>query len=154
MNEQLTNFEQLYEPYLKALQELAIKYKIARKARDYETIQDIRDALAEGDIIMAPDYEAEALSYFQTIENKYKECEASREMEYRKLVGKNRGEGEKKYTYATQKEAENAAFIDCGEARLIKIAAEKNYRKIKELYRKKEHLYNTIASRLRKYEKQ
>ena len=145
----LEHFERLYAEYLDGIQRKASEYKKARKKRDYAAIQDIRDGLAEGDILMAPDFVTESLSYWQAMENQRKECEAQRRIEYRKLVGKSKDGDKKQYTYATAKEAEDAAFLACSDAREEERAAERNYRKARELESRKEQLFHTIASRLR-----
>lgn len=145
----LEQFEVIYAEYLEAIQEKAGEYYTARKSRDYAAIQNVRDGLVEGDVLLAPDFVTEALTYWQAMENERKECEASRRIEYRKLVGKSKNGDTKKYTYATAKEAEDAAFLACGEARRKEMAALKNYKKARELESRKEQLLHSIASRIR-----
>lgn len=144
----IEQFEAIYDLYYTNIIKLAEKAKKARKANDYESLQDVRDQIAEGDLMLGPDFKSEALDYFLHCENDRKMCEASTLLEFGKLVGKG-----DEFEYKTMTQAQAAADLHCNPMKIREIRARRNYEKAKEIENKIEKLVHGISSRLRKYEK-
>lgn len=137
-------FLRTYGNYLRQVRKIAELYAEAAEVRDEEEIQHLRERLEIGRIKLGPSFVSDALQYWQEKENDRKECEARRTIDYRRQVGK--GEN---HTYATAKEAENQAFLDCSTIRTQERDAEHIYRKIREIDGYTGGLINAMASRLR-----
>jgi len=144
MDERQEAFLKTYGNYLRQVRKIAKLYADAAEIRDEEEIQHLRERLEIGRIKLGPSFVSDALQYWQEKENDRKEWEARRTIDYRKQVGK--GEN---YTYATAKEAENQAFLDCSFLRKQERDAEHIYKKSREIDGYTNGMINAMASRLR-----